>query len=113
MPALPNFSTDFPSNRSSQAKRGRGAVPPARHYLCGLWEGGSTERLIPFDFIPRILDRAEWDLVERGCNQRVKAINVFLYDIYHEREFVKAGLVPEELVLRNPAFRSEMLGTVL
>ena len=73
-------------------------------------EGGSTERLIPFDLIPRILDRSEWELVQRGCIQRVKAINIFLYDIYHEQEIIKAGLVPEELVLLNPAFRPEMLG---
>src|SRR5262249_10869868 len=70
-------------------------------------EGGSTERLIPFDLIPRILDRSEWDLVERGCIQRVKAINVFLY---HDQEIIKAGLVPPELVLLNPAFRPEMFG---
>jgi len=73
-------------------------------------EGGSTERLIPFDLIPRILDRSEWDLVERGCIQRVKAINVFLYDIYHDQEIIKAGLVPPELILPNPAFRPEMPG---
>ena len=73
-------------------------------------EGGSTERLIPFDLIPRILDRSEWDLVERGCIQRVKAINVFLYDIYHDQEIIKAGLVPRDLVLLNPAFRPEMMG---
>ena len=73
-------------------------------------EGGSTERLIPFDLIPRILDRSEWDLVECGCLQRVKAINVFLYDIYHDQEIIKAGLVPPELVLLNPGFRPEMLG---
>ncbi len=73
-------------------------------------EGGSTERLIPFDLIPRILDRAEWDLIERGCIQRVKAINIFLYDIYHDQEIIKAGLVPAEFVLLNPAFRPEMLG---
>ena len=66
-------------------------------------EGGSTERLIPFDLIPRILDRSEWDLVERGCLQRVKAINIFLYDIYHDQEIIKAGLVPPELVLLNSA----------
>ena len=68
-------------------------------------EGGSTERLIPFDLIPRILDRAEWELVERGCIQRVKAINIFLYDIYHDQEIIKAGLVPPEFVLLNPAYR--------
>lgn len=73
-------------------------------------EGGSTERLIPFDLIPRILDRSEWDLVERGCIQRVKAINIFLYDIYHDQEIIKAGLVPPELVFLNPAYRPEMLG---
>jgi uncharacterized circularly permuted ATP-grasp superfamily protein len=73
-------------------------------------EGGSTERLIPFDLIPRILDRSEWNLVERGCIQRVKAINIFLYDIYHDQEIIKAGLVPPELVLLNSAFRPEMLG---
>ena len=73
-------------------------------------EGGSTERLIPFDLIPRILDRSEWNLVERGCIQRVKAINIFLYDIYHDKEIIKAGLIPPELVLLNPAFRPEMLG---
>jgi uncharacterized circularly permuted ATP-grasp superfamily protein len=73
-------------------------------------EGGSTERLIPFDLIPRILDRSEWDLVVRGCLQRVRAINIFLYDIYHDQEIIKAGLVPPELVLLNSAFRPEMLG---
>jgi uncharacterized circularly permuted ATP-grasp superfamily protein len=73
-------------------------------------EGGSTERLIPFDLIPRILDRSEWNLVEKGCLQRVKAINVFLYDIYHDQEILKAGLIPPELVLLNSAFRPEMIG---
>ncbi|MEG6508678.1 circularly permuted type 2 ATP-grasp protein [Methyloligella sp. 2.7D] len=76
-------------------------------------EGGSTERLIPFDIIPRIIDRSEWDLVERGCVQRVKAINTFLYDIYHEQEIIKAGIVPPELVLLNPAFQPEMMGVDL
>ncbi|MGZ5917955.1 MAG: circularly permuted type 2 ATP-grasp protein, partial [Methyloceanibacter sp.] len=73
-------------------------------------EGGSTERLIPFDLIPRILDRSEWSLVERGCIQRVKAINIFLYDIYHDQEIIKAGLIPPELILLNSAFRPEMIG---
>jgi uncharacterized circularly permuted ATP-grasp superfamily protein len=73
-------------------------------------EGGSTERLIPFDLIPRILGGAEWELVQRGCVQRVKAINIFLYDIYHDQEIIKAGLVPPEFVLLNPAYRPEMHG---
>ena len=73
-------------------------------------EGGSTERLIPFDLIPRILGGAEWELVQRGCIQRVKAINVFLYDIYHDEEIIKAGLVPPDFVLLNSAYRPEMHG---
>ena len=73
-------------------------------------EGGSTERLIPFDLIPRILHQSEWDLVERGCLQRVRAINMFLYDIYHDQEILKAALIPPELVLLNSAFRPEMCG---
>src|SRR6476619_965334 len=73
-------------------------------------EDGSTERLIPFDLMPRILGGAEWELVQRGCIQRVKAINVFLYDIYHDQEIIKAGLVPPEFVLLNPAYRPEMHG---
>jgi uncharacterized circularly permuted ATP-grasp superfamily protein len=60
--------------------------------------------------MPRILGGAEWELVQRGCIQRVKAINVFLYDIYHDQEIIKAGLVPPEFVLLNPAYRPEMHG---
>src|SRR6476660_4976895 len=73
-------------------------------------EGGSTERLIPFDLMPRILGGAGWELMKSGCIQRVKAINVFLYDIYHDQEIIKAGLVPPEFVLLNPAYRPEMHG---
>ena len=76
-------------------------------------EGGSTERLIPFDLIPRILHQSEWDLVERGCLQRVKAINMFLHDIYHDQEILKAELIPAELVFKNPAYRPEMCGVDL
>lgn len=76
-------------------------------------EGGSTERLIPFDLIPRILHHSEWDLVERGCLQRVKAINMFLHDIYHDQEILKADLIPAELVFKNSAYRPEMIGVDL
>ena len=73
-------------------------------------EADSTERLIPFDVIPRILAAAEWDLLRRGLEQRVKAINAFLRDIYGRREVLKAGIVPEDLVFQNPVFRPEMNG---
>jgi uncharacterized circularly permuted ATP-grasp superfamily protein len=71
-------------------------------------EGGDPERLIPFDIVPRVLDGAEWDLLSRGLTQRVQALNAFLRDIYNEREIIRAGRVPEALVLHNEGFRPEM-----
>jgi len=69
----------------------------------------STERMIPFDIIPRILDPHEWDYLSRGAIQRVDAINAFLDDVYHDQAILKAGRIPPELVLNNDAFRPEML----
>jgi Uncharacterized conserved protein len=71
-------------------------------------EGGDPERLIPFDIIPRILDAGEWAYLERGLKQRVRAINAFLHDVYHEREFIRAGGVDAMLILHNEGFRPEM-----
>ncbi|HTS40428.1 MAG TPA: circularly permuted type 2 ATP-grasp protein [Xanthobacteraceae bacterium] len=73
-------------------------------------EAEAQERLIPFDVIPRILSAAEWDLVRRGLEQRVKAINLFLKDIYNRREILKAGVIPDDMVFQNPVFRPEMNG---
>ncbi len=73
-------------------------------------EGGDPERLIPFDLIPRVLAQAEWQRLRVGLEQRVKALNAFIHDVYHERNILRAGLVPAELVLHNPQFRHEMLG---
>ncbi len=69
-----------------------------------------VERLIPFDVVPRILDAGEWDTLAAGVIQRVRAINAFLNDIYHEQSILKAGRMPVDLVLQNPAFRPEVLG---
>jgi uncharacterized circularly permuted ATP-grasp superfamily protein len=69
-----------------------------------------VERLIPFDIIPRILDADEWRIVSTGVCQRVRAINAFLDDIYHEQHILKAGRIPANLVLNNPCFRPEILG---
>ena len=73
----------------------------------------AEERIIPFDIIPRILTRAEWARLSRGLEQRVRALNAFLADIYGEREIVRAGQIPEDLILRNPYFRPEMAGLKL
>jgi uncharacterized circularly permuted ATP-grasp superfamily protein len=73
-------------------------------------EAESTERLIPFDVLPRILAAAEWNTLRAGLEQRVKALNLFLKDIYGRREVLRAGIVPEDLIFRNPDFRPEMNG---
>lgn len=71
-------------------------------------ETASTERLIPFDIIPRVINRGEWQKLAKGLEQRVKALNAYLNDVYHKREILRAGIVPEDLVYRNPVFRPEM-----
>jgi uncharacterized circularly permuted ATP-grasp superfamily protein len=73
-------------------------------------EADAQERLIPFDVIPRIMAGAEWRLLEKGLTQRVKALNLFIKDVYGAREILRAGHVPDDLVFRNPAFRPEMSG---
>jgi len=73
-------------------------------------EEDADERLIPFDVIPRIMAAAEWRKLSRGIEQRVRAINAFLHDIYHRQEILRAGRVPAELIARNEAFLPQMVG---
>jgi len=70
----------------------------------------STERLIPFDIVPRVLGRSEWTRLEAGLIQRVKVLNMFLADLYGKGEVIKAGIIPEDIVLNNEHFRPEMRG---
>jgi uncharacterized circularly permuted ATP-grasp superfamily protein len=70
----------------------------------------ALERLIPFDLVPRILSAAEWRLLERGIEQRVRALNAFVHDVYHRQEIVRAGRVPADLILANAAYLPEMIG---
>jgi uncharacterized circularly permuted ATP-grasp superfamily protein len=73
-------------------------------------EAQAQERLIPFDVLPRILSMTEWQTLQRGLEQRVKAINAYIRDVYGKRESLRAGVVPEDLVFQNPVFRPEMNG---
>ncbi|MDO9238126.1 MAG: circularly permuted type 2 ATP-grasp protein [Aquabacterium sp.] len=73
-------------------------------------DGAGTERLIPFDLIPRVIPAAEWREMERGLKQRVTALNRFLEDVYHGQDILRAGIIPAEPVLNNAQFRKEMLG---
>jgi uncharacterized circularly permuted ATP-grasp superfamily protein len=72
--------------------------------------GSGTERLIPFDLIPRIIPAHEWQSMERGLVQRVTALNRFVHDVYHKQEIIHAGLVPAEQITGNTQFRAEMMG---
>ncbi len=73
-------------------------------------EGVGTERLIPFDLIPRVIPADEWSELEHGLAQRVTALNRFVHDVYHGQDILKAGLVPADLVLGNTQYRPEMQG---
>lgn len=73
-------------------------------------DGAGTERLIPFDLIPRIIPKQEWERMEQGLVQRVTALNRFVHDVYHEQEIVRAGVVPPEQITGNSQFRPEMMG---
>ncbi len=70
----------------------------------------AEERLIPFDIVPRILSGREWRRLSRGIEQRVRAINQFLYDIYHRQEIIRAGRIPEHMISQNLAFLPQMCG---
>jgi uncharacterized circularly permuted ATP-grasp superfamily protein len=73
-------------------------------------ENAGTERLIPFDIVPRIIPADEWMILERGLKQRVHALNMFLEDVYHDQRILKSGTIPAERVLNNTQFRREMVG---
>ena len=73
-------------------------------------EAAGTERLIPFDLVPRIIPAHEWQRLEAGLVQRVQALNLFLRDIYHEQAILRAGVIPAERVLGNAQYRREMIG---
>ena len=73
-------------------------------------EGGDTERLIPFDMMPRVFTEYEWRRLERGVKQRARALNAFLYDVYHRAEITRAGIIPADLVFRNDAYEPAVVG---
>ena len=73
----------------------------------------AIDRILPFDIIPRILSRKDWEVIESGVQQRIAALNMFLHDIYHKEHILKDGVVPEDLVKGNDNYRPEMCGVDL
>jgi uncharacterized circularly permuted ATP-grasp superfamily protein len=69
-----------------------------------------TERIFPYDLLPRIITSDEWRQLERGLTQRITALNLFLRDIYHEGRILRAGVVPRDLIFSCPHYRREMRG---
>jgi uncharacterized circularly permuted ATP-grasp superfamily protein len=106
-----NWLAETPSGRIAQKRE---EAERAFHRLgitfAVYGEDSGTERLIPFDLVPRIIPATEWAMLERGLKQRVRALNAFLHDIYHEQKILAAGRVPAERVLGNTQYRPEMQG---
>jgi uncharacterized circularly permuted ATP-grasp superfamily protein len=73
-------------------------------------DGEGIEKIFPFDILPRIITATEWSIIERGIKQRVKALNIFLADVYHDQFIIKDGKIPAALILSCPNFMKEMVG---
>ncbi len=118
----PASHTDLIRDRMHQIKastlRRRAKLSDSELYNLGITftvysERDAIDRVLPFDVIPRVLSSADWQHIERGCIQRVAALNRFLHDVYHEQRILKDGVVPAELVLGNSNYRPEMRGVDL
>lgn len=73
-------------------------------------EKDTTEKIFPFDLFPRIIDNEEWDIIEKGAIQRSKALNLFLWDVYHDKKIIKEGVVPMELISSSANYLHQMVG---
>ena len=70
-------------------------------------DSAGTERIFPFDLVPRIVPAAEWEHIERGLKQRIHALNAFIADIYHEQKILKDGIIPCDVVLSAVSYRRQ------
>jgi len=73
-------------------------------------ERAGTEKIFPFDLVPRIMAAAEWSRIDRGLKQRITALNLFINDLYHDQKILKDGILPAEIVLSSKAFRKQCMG---
>lgn len=73
-------------------------------------DDGGTERLFPFDVIPRVFSADEWKRLSDGRIQRVRALNMFLHDLYHDRNVMRAGIIPKDVILANAQYQPQMQG---
>ena len=73
-------------------------------------DSAGTERIFPFDLVPRIVAAAEWNRIERGLKQRIRALNLFIDDMYHEQKIIKDGVMPAEIIRTASSFRKQCVG---
>src|SRR5258708_17384109 len=73
-------------------------------------ESAGVEKIFPFDLVPRIVAAAEWTWIERGLKQRIRALNLFIDDIYHDQKILKDGVIPAEIVHTASSFRKQCIG---
>src|SRR5262245_60949053 len=73
-------------------------------------DSAGTERIFPFDLVPRIVSASDWHTIERGLKQRIHALNLFIDDVYHDRKIVKDGVVPAEIIQSARSFRRACAG---
>jgi uncharacterized circularly permuted ATP-grasp superfamily protein len=104
------FSQEDPSRLSKKSREAEAFFRRTGITFNVYGQSAAQERLIPFDLIPRIIANREWTKLSKGIEQRVRAINAFLHDIYHRQEILRAGIVPIELISRNEAFLPQMIG---
>ncbi len=104
------FSNEDPKGLMKEAKEAESFFRRTGITFNVYGQADAEERLIPFDIVPRIISGKEWARLAKGVEQRVRAINAFLHDIYHRQEILRAGRVPKELIARNEAFLPLMMG---
>ncbi len=104
------FSSERPGDLRAKAREAEAVfrLTGITFNVYGQAEAG--ERLIPFDIVPRIIAAREWTRLSKGIEQRVRALNAFLHDIYHRQEIVRAGRLPVGMIARNDAYLSGMIG---
>jgi uncharacterized circularly permuted ATP-grasp superfamily protein len=73
-------------------------------------ESAGTEKIFPFDLVPRIVSATEWSRIERGLKQRIQALNLFIDDLYHDQKILKDRVVPADIILSSKAFRKQCMG---
>jgi uncharacterized circularly permuted ATP-grasp superfamily protein len=104
------FSSEDPAHLRAKAREAEAVFRLTGITFNVYGAAGAGERLIPFDIVPRIIAAREWARLSRGIEQRVRALNAFLHDIYHRQEIVRAGVLPVEMIARNNAFLQQMIG---